>query len=183
MNDPTLIGPCADYEHDLVDLHDGALPPEQARCVRLHLEHCARCSAFDAGFAAIDARLAAEMTAPALSPDFDARLRERIASLRGSPDVAQLRTRLEREHAALVESLRSSARVRAVLGAAGSVATTLGMLVASRHLLEQGIGLLPALSGADGHLTTLGTLAAVIVAVALAWSSARGPVRVMGWPR
>jgi uncharacterized membrane protein len=57
------------------------------------------------------------------------------------------------------------------------------MLVASRHLLEQGIGLLPALSGADGHLTTLGTLAAVIVAVALAWSSARGPVRVMGWPR
>lgn len=182
MNDPTLIGPCADYEHDLVDLQDGELSPERARSVRLHLERCARCAAFAAGLAAIDARLAAEMTAPALSPDFDARLRDRIASLRGSPDVVQLRTRLEREHAALVESLQSSARVRAVLGAAGSVATTLGVLVASRHLLEQGMGLLPAISGAGGHLATLGTLAAVIVAAALAWSAVRGPVRPMGWP-
>jgi hypothetical protein len=31
MNDPTLIGPCADYEHDLVELTDGALPPEADR--------------------------------------------------------------------------------------------------------------------------------------------------------
>ena len=30
MNDPTLIGPCADYEHELVELHDGGLPPERA---------------------------------------------------------------------------------------------------------------------------------------------------------
>ncbi len=37
MNDPTLIGPCADYEHDLLDLHDGALPPVRAGIVRDHL--------------------------------------------------------------------------------------------------------------------------------------------------
>ena len=46
MIDTTLIGPCTDYEHDLVDLHDGALAPEQARIVRLHVEHCARCRAW-----------------------------------------------------------------------------------------------------------------------------------------
>lgn len=174
MNDPTLIGPCADYEHDLVDLQDDELSPERARTVRVHLEGCARCAAFAAGFAAIDARLAAEVTAPGLSPDFDARLRERIASLRGSPDVVQLRTRLEREHAALVESLRSGAKLRAALGAAGSVATTLGVYMASRQWLEQAVGRLPALTEGIGHPVALGALATLVAVAALAWSAARG---------
>ena len=183
MNDPTLIGPCADYEHDLVDLHDGELLPERAAIVRLHLERCARCSAWAADFAAIDARLAKDLVAPALSPGFDARLRERLASLRGPADSGDLRTRLEREHAALVESLRSGARVRAVLGAAGSVATTLGVLLASRRLLEQGMGLLPALTEGPGQLMVLGTVAAVIAAVALAWSAARDSLPLLGMGR
>jgi anti-sigma factor RsiW len=180
MNDPTLIGPCADYEHDLVDLHDGDLPPERAASVRLHLSHCARCAAWAAGFAAIDARLASEMTAPELAPGFDARLRARIAALRGLPDAGDPRSRLEREHASLVESLRSAARLRAVLGAAGSVATTLGVLLASRHLIEQGIDLLPKLAVGAGHATVMGTLGAVIAVAALAWSAARGVLPLPG---
>jgi anti-sigma factor RsiW len=180
MNDPTLIGPCTDYEHDLVDLHDGALPPERAAIVRRHLERCARCSAWAAGFAAIDARLAAEIIAPALPPGFDARLRERLAALRGPADTGGLRTRLEREHAALVDSLRSSARLRAVLGAAGSVATTLGVLMASRRLVEQGMGLLPALTEGPGQFMLLGTIAALSAAAALAWSAARGGLPLPG---
>ncbi len=153
MNDPTLIGPCTDYEHDLVDLHDGALPPERAAIVRRHLERCARCSAWAAGFAAIDARLAADIVAPALSPDFDARLRERLAALartgrpRRPSDPSRTRARRARGLAALE---RQAARV--LLGAAGSVATTLGVLLASRRLVEQGIGLLPALTEGPGHL-------------------------------
>jgi len=180
MNDPTLIGPCADYEHELVDLHDGDLPPDRASHVRLHVAQCDRCTAWAAGFAAIDARLKAAITAPTLSPAFDAGLRERIASLRESPDVLQRRTRLEREHAALVESLRSGARVRAVLGAAGSVATTLGVLGALRHLLDQSGGLMPALSAGFGQPAALGTLAAVVVVAALAWSAARGGLPLPG---
>jgi anti-sigma factor RsiW len=180
MNDPTLIGPCTEYEHDLVDLHDGELPPARAAIMRQHLERCARCSAWAAGFAAVDARLAADIVAPAMSPGFNARLRERLASLRGPADSGDLRTRLEREHAALVESLRSGARLRAVLGAAGSVATTLGVLVAARRLLEQGMGLLPALTEGPGQLMVLGTMAAVIAAVALAWSAARGGLPLPG---
>lgn len=183
MNDPTLIGPCADYEHDLVDLHDGELRPERAAIVRLHLERCARCSAWAAGFATIDARLAAVITAPALSHGFDARLRERLASLRGPADSGDLRTRLEREHAALLQSLRSGARLRAVLGAAGSVATTLGVLLASRRFLEQGMSLLPKLTEGPGQLMFLGTTAAVIAAAALAWSISRGGLLLPGMER
>lgn len=183
MIDPTLIGPCADYEHDLIDLQDGELPPEQARNVLLHVERCARCAAWAAGLAAIDARLAAEITAPGLPPDFDARLRERIASLRVPADARDLRTRLEREHAALVQSLRSGARRRAVLGAAGSVATTLGVLMASRRFLEQGISLLPTIAEGPGHFMVLGTAAAVIAIAALAWSIARGGLPLLGTER
>jgi len=166
-----------------VDLHDGELLPERAAIVRLHLERCARCSAWAAGFAAIDARLASDIITPALSLGFDARLRERLASLRGPADSGDLRTRLEREHAALVQALRSGARLRALLGAAGSVATTLGVLLASRRFLEQGISLLPTLTDRSGHLMVLGTLAAVIAATALAWSIARGGLHLPGMER
>jgi anti-sigma factor RsiW len=183
MNDPALIGPCAGYEHDLVDLHDGGLPPERASDVRLHMQRCARCAEWAAGFAALDAGLAANIVAPALSPGFDARLRERLESLRAPADRADLRTRLEREHAALVTSLRSSARLRAALGAAGSVATTLGVLLASRQWLEQGIDLLPTLTDGSGQPLVLGATAAAISAAALAWSVARGGLPLPGMRR
>jgi anti-sigma factor RsiW len=183
MNDPTLIGPCAEYEHDLVDLHDGELPPERAASMRLHLTQCARCAAWATGFAAIDARLAAGITAPALTPGFDARLRERIAALRGSADRGDLRIRLEREHDSLVESLRTGARLRAALGAAGSAATTVGVLLASRQWLEQGIDRLATLTDGSGQPLVLGAMAAVIWAAALAWSIARGGLPLPGMKR
>jgi anti-sigma factor RsiW len=180
MNDPTLIGPCADYEHDIVDLHDGDLPPEKVRHVAQHLERCARCSAWSADFAAVDAQLASIIAAPALSPGFDARLLERISSLRGSTDAARLRAGFEREHAALVESLRSGARLRAVLGATASVATTLGLLTAAPRLLEQGLGMLPALNGDFDPLVALGALAVAVSAAALGWSASRGGLALPG---
>jgi len=180
MKDPTLIGPCADHEHDLMDLHDGDLPPERARHLRLHLERCARCSAWAAGFSAIDAQLATVIAAPALSPGFDARLRERIASLSGSPDVARLRAGLEREHDELVQSLRSGARLQAALGAAASVATTLGLLTAASRLLEPGVGVLQSLTGGAGHPAALGALAATVAVAALAWSASRGGLPLPG---
>jgi anti-sigma factor RsiW len=180
MNDPTLIGPCADYEHELVELHDGELPPERTPIVRLHLAQCARCTAWAAGFATIDARLAASITAPALSPGFDARLRERIAALRGAPDAARLRAGFEREYAELVQSLRSGARLRAVLGATASVATTLGVLTAAPQLLEPAGSVLAALTGRFGDLASLGALAAAVAIAALGWSAARGGLPLPG---
>ena len=35
MNDPTLIGPCADYEHDLLDLHDGSVPAAELSLIHI----------------------------------------------------------------------------------------------------------------------------------------------------
>ena len=55
MNEMLFTVPCADYEHDLVELLEGSLGPERARIIRLHVESCPRCRAWQAEFAAIDA--------------------------------------------------------------------------------------------------------------------------------
>ncbi len=110
MNDPTLIGPCADYEHDLVELHDGALPPERASVVRLHVAQCARCRDWAQAFASLDARLAVDLPQPRLSADFDARLHERLAALARPVVRGDLRDVIEREHDSLVDSLRRGHR-------------------------------------------------------------------------
>jgi anti-sigma factor RsiW len=181
MNDPTLIGPCAGYEHELVELHDGELPPERALPVRLHANQCARCRAWLEEFAALDARLAVELPAPALSPGFDARLRERLAALSAPQALGELRTRLEREHDALVAALQRRARRRAVLGAIGSAAATIGILDAARGLLAQSAGLLPSLAQGPERWVALGAIGAAIAAAALVWSTARNGMPLAGW--
>jgi anti-sigma factor RsiW len=183
MNDPTLIGPCADYEHEIVELQDGALPAERAGIVRGHLEQCARCRAWAAAFAALDARLATELPVPALSPGFDARLRERIAALAAPPSRGELRARLELEHDSVVESLRRFARRRAVLGALGSAALALGLLTTLRQLLAQSAGWLPALGEGPERWVALGGLGAAVAVAALAWSAARNGVAGLAWRR
>jgi len=117
MNDPTLIGPCAEYEYEIVDLQDGGLPAGRARAVLAHLDGCPRCRAWAAELAALDTRLAATLPRPALSPDFDARLRERIDSLAVPARRGELRSRLEREHDSMLDALRRGARRRAALEA------------------------------------------------------------------
>lgn len=181
MNDPTLIGPCADYEHELVELHDGELSAERERVVRLHAGQCARCRAWAAEFAALDARLAAELSGPVLSPGFDARLRERLAALSAPQARGELRSRLEREHDSLVEALRRRARRGAILGAIGSAAATIGLLDAARGLLAQGAELLPSLGEGPERWLVLGTIGGAIAVAALVWSTARNGMPLAGW--
>jgi anti-sigma factor RsiW len=183
MNDPTLIGPCADYEHELVELHDGELPSGRAGLVRLHIEQCARCRSWSAEFAALDATLAAGLPRPALSPEFDARLRTRLSAPAAPASRGELRSRLEREHDSLVESLRTVTRRRAVLGALGSAAATLGVMLAARSLLAQGAAWLPALGEGPERWAALGTVGTAIAIGALAWSAASRGVAGLGWLR
>ena len=183
MNDPTLIGPCAEYEYEIVDLQDGGLPAGRARTVLAHLDGCPRCRAWAAELAALDTGLAATLPRPALSPDFDARLRERIASLSALNGRSELRTRLEREHDSLVESLRRGARRRAGLGAVGSSAVALGLLDAARTLLAPRADLLPLLGEGPERWIALGTVGAAIALAALAWSVSRGGMPGPGWGR
>lgn len=184
MNDPTLLGPCADYEHDLVELHDGTLTPERVAPVRLHVANCARCRDWSAEFAAIDGRLAGTLPRVELSPDFEARLHARLADLRRpaarTPGTA---LDLEREHDALLEALRRATRRRALLGAIGSVAVTVGGLVAARDLLMQGPGLLASLPEGPERWAAFGTVGIVIAVAALAWTAVRNGLPLPGLAR
>ena len=181
MNDPTLIGPCADYEHDLVELHDGALPPERARVVKLHLADCARCRAWAVDFAALDARLAAELPQPALSAQFESRLRERIAGLSRPAARGDLRARVEHEHEALIGALERAARRRAVLGAAASVTATLCVLAAIRDALVQHAAQLHAATG--GAWLVPGTIGVLVAVGALAWATRADTLPMLGFGR
>ena len=182
MNDPTLIGPCADYEHDLVDLHDGDLPLERASVVRLHVEHCARCRDWVQAFAALDAQLAADLPQPRLSADFDARLHERLAALsrpaaRGHP-LGTLD--LEREHDALLAALRSGARRKALLGAIGAAAAAVCVFIAARDLLQDMGGVLAAAPGGTEPWMVFSAVGVAVAIAGLAWSAARNGLPLPG---
>ncbi len=180
MNDPTLIGPCADYEHDLVDLHDGTLAPDRAGVVRRHLEAWPRCRDWQAEFAVLEARLAAELPRPELSLTFDAKLQQRLAALARPPVRSNLRAALEHEHDSLIDTLRRGARRRAVLGALGSAAVTLCVLAAARGLLAQGVGLLPSVAEGPERWLMLGIVGVAMAVAALGWSAGRNGVPTLG---
>ena len=173
MNDPTLIGPCADYEHDLVELHDGDLPPERARAVRLHVEHCARCRDWVLAFAALDARLAGDLPQPRLSADFDARLQERLTALTRPVVRGDLRDAVEREHDSLVDSLQRGARRNAVLGAIGWATAMACVFIAARDLLREMSGVLATVPGGTEPWMVFGAVGVVVAIAGLAWSAAR----------
>jgi anti-sigma factor RsiW len=181
MNDPTLIGPCADYEHDLVELHDGELGPERARVVRLHIQQCLRCRSWSTQFAALDSRLAAELPRPTLSPDFDARLRQRLSTLTAPASQGELRSRIELEHDSLVAALRSFTWRKGVLGAVGSAIATLGVLLAAKGLLAQGTSWMALLGDGPERWVAMGTIGSAIALAALAWSVTRRGVVGLGW--
>lgn len=174
MNDPTLIGPCADYEHDLVDLHDGELAPDRASAVRLHVEYCARCRAWAHAYAGMDARLAAELPRPVLSAGFEARLQQSIAALAPPASRRDLRGTLATEYDALLASLRQGARRQALLGATGAAAVAGCALVVGRALLAGDVGLLA--DGLEGpqHWMLVGSLGVAVAVAGLGWSALRG---------
>jgi anti-sigma factor RsiW len=180
MNDPTLIGPCADYEHDLVDLHDGTLAPDRVHVVRRHLEACPRCQSWQAEFAILETRLAAELPRPELSATFDAKLQQRLAALARPSVRSDLRAALEREHDSLIDTLQRGARRRAVLGALGSAAATLCALAAVRGLLAQGVGLLPSVAEGPERWLMLGIVGVAMAVAALGWSAGRNGVPTLG---
>ncbi len=180
MNDPTLIGPCADYEYDLVELHDGELTPERARIVRLHVQQCLRCRSWAAQFAALDSRLTEEFPRPELSPDFDARLRQRLATLSAPASRGELRSRIELEYDSLIASLRSFTWRKGVLGAVGSATATLGVLAAARGLLAQGTSWMSLLGEGPERWVAMGTIGSAIAVATLAWSATRRGVIGLG---
>lgn len=172
MNEMPLAGPCADYEHDLVELLDGSIGPERARVIRLHVESCPRCRAWQADFAALDAGLAATLPRPALSQDFDRRLRERLATLARPATRGDLRERADLERQRLVEALRRGARRHALLDGIGSAAVAICVLAVARGLLEQ-VDALQLLFEGPQRMVILGGIGTAVALAALAWTALR----------
>ena len=178
MNVLTLGGPCADYEHDLVELVDGSLGPERARVIRLHVESCPHCRAWQAEFAALDARLAGALPRPELSPDFEHRLRARLSASAEPLKRGELRNAADREYEQLLGVLGRGARRHALLDAVGSVAVTAGVLFAARGLLGPAGALLQSVEGPQ-QWALAGIVGTAIAAAALGWSAARGVLPVL----
>jgi anti-sigma factor RsiW len=173
MNEMNLAMPCAEYEHDLVELLDGALTPEHARVVRLHVASCPRCRAWQQEFAALDARLAGTLPRPELSPGFDRRLTERLAGLTRRASSADLKAAADRDYARAIDAIRRGAGRHAVLDALGSAAVAGGLAVLVDRWLAPLGGVLSALDG-PARLITLGVLGSAVALVALGWSARRG---------
>lgn len=172
MNEMSFTGPCADYEHDLVELLEGSLGPERARVIRLHVESCPRCRAWQVDFATIDAGLAAALPRPGLSADFERRLQARVATLAQPANRSDLRTRADREHERLVEALRRGARRHALLDGIGSAAVAICLLAVARGLLDQTDALQSLLEGPQ-RLVALGGIGTAVALAALAWTAVR----------
>lgn len=141
------LGPCADYEFDLVELSEHPLAPDRAPLVQQHLAHCARCSAYLAELQTLDAALVAALPVPALSPDFDARLAQRIAVLQGAPDRASALVAAEREHAQLLHALGRALDWRTLLNGV-ALGTVAGVALLALAAIVPGLllsnGLVPA---------------------------------------
>lgn len=179
MNEMTFPIPCADYEHDLVEFSDGALGPERARAVRVHLAACPRCRAWQQELATLDARLAAALPRPTLSDAFDQRLQERLASLSRRAPAADSKAVADRDYLRVMEAIRRGARRRAVLDALASVTVTACLLVAADRWLTPLGGTVSALEG-PARWITLGALGSAVAVVALAWSARRGALPLPG---
>jgi anti-sigma factor RsiW len=166
MNEPGVLGPCAEWEPEIVDLAEGVLAPARADALRAHLQACTRCRDWHATWLAVDAKLYAALPHPAPSPGFDRALFARIAAMTAR-DRGALRAAAEQEYAWLTGSLRRGLGLR-TLGnglAAAAVAGT-ALWLAQGWLapwVERFVGLDPALR----NLAFAGIVAAC-AAVALA---------------
>jgi hypothetical protein len=123
------LGPCADYEFDLVELHEGSLESSRAAVVQHHMAHCARCRAYASALGALDTALAAALPRPALSPDFDARLREQIAALTQTPNRAAALAAAQSEHERMLQRLGRGLSWRTLLNAAALGSVVGGVIV------------------------------------------------------
>ena len=173
MNTSMHAGPCADYEHEIVELAEGSLAPEKARVVRIHVASCARCRAWQSAFADLDAELGQVLPRPALSADFAARLQARLAAVTRSNGRAGMRSSAEDEYRRTLEALRRGTWFSAVVGTMTVVgACTAGVLLV-RGVAPEAAPLLTAFAGPE-RATAFVALGAIVAVGTLAWSGWRG---------
>jgi anti-sigma factor RsiW len=159
------LGPCPDYEFELVELHEGSLDAGRAGAVQHHMAQCSRCRAYALALGAFDAALADALPRPALSPGFDARLREQIAELTQVPDRTAALATAQREHEWMLQNLGRSLNWRTALNAAALGSVVGGLIVGLDSIapgLLQSLGLVgPGMSATLTFSIALGAVFAV----------------------
>lgn len=173
MNTPLHAGPCADYEHEIVELAEGSLAPEKARAVRLHVASCARCRAWQSALADLDAGLGQALPRPALSADFAARLQSRLAAVTRSNGRGDLRTSADDEYRQTLETLRRGTWFNAIVGAMTVAGICTAGLLLVRGIAPEAAPLLAAFAGPE-RATAFVALGGVVAIGTLAWSATRG---------
>ena len=121
------LGPCEEYEVELVEWIDGALAPDRANAVQRHLDGCARCRAFERRMRAVDESLAEALPRVQLSPGFEARLEARIAQVSRSQSPESARARAEQEYRGAMTALRRGLAWRTALNAVAT-SSVIGVL-------------------------------------------------------
>jgi anti-sigma factor RsiW len=163
------LGPCPDYEFELVELQEGSLEAGRAGAVQHHMTQCSRCRAYALALGELDAALADALPRPALSPGFDARLREQIAELTQAPNRTAALAAAEREYASMRRNLGRGLGWRTVLNAAALGSVVGGVVVGFDSVapeLLQSFGLVgPGMSTTLTFSIALGAVFAVCGAV------------------
>jgi anti-sigma factor RsiW len=168
------LGPCTDYEFDLVDLLDGSLEPGRAGPVRHHMVQCPRCRAYASALGNLDAALADILPRPELSPGFDARLRERIAQFTQAPDRAAAIATAEHEHERMLRNLGRGVNWRTLLNAA-ALGSVVGGLVVGLDSVAPGLLQSSGLLGPGTSATLMFSIVLGAVFVACGAVFARRP--------
>jgi anti-sigma factor RsiW len=163
------LSPCEDYEFDLVERSEGNLDPPRAVMVQRHLERCPRCRAYALALGELDVSLAGALPRPALSPEFDARLREQIAELTRVPNRTAALSTVEREHEWMLRQLGRGLGWHALLNAVALASVVGGIIVGLDSVapgLLQSFGLVgPGMSATLTFSLALGAVFAVCGAV------------------
>jgi hypothetical protein len=173
MTESTLPGPCAGYEFEIVELHEGVLGPEEAQRVGRHVEACACCRDWQTRYALLDAALAREMPFPVLPEDFGAKLRKRIEGLADPATRRAQRAVAESEYDRMLRALKRRLTRQALAAAAAGVATAAACTAVFAFLGPHAAALLQILETGNGHVL-LGAIGVAAAIGALAWSASRG---------
>ena len=172
MNEQHLP-PCADFEHEIVELEEGPLTGDAARAVRAHLDGCPRCRGWLASWTSMDAALAAALPPVSPAPDFTARLMARIAAESRRAPLAARRGAAEQEYEAASRALQATFRRNAVALLAVVAVLVAAAVLAGPWLAGQAEVLLSAFGPEHRSYAQLGGVSAIVIAT-LAWAASRG---------
>jgi hypothetical protein len=170
------FGPCDEYAFDIVELADGALHPERAQAVRLHMLDCLPCRRWHQEMTTVDATLASGLPRPALSPAFTDHLYQRLQTLVGvePQNRAAARQAAEAEYQQMKAATGRDWRWRAILNGLAT-ASVVGGIVFTLQTYAPAIATSVEVGNAGLMIQAISVGAGIAIAV---WAAARA--RVMG---